>query len=390
MTEPNVSESPAPALTGTFLAATAPPDRWPAPAALDPKIALLRAEAEQAPDKLFPLAHAARLRALQALAPNTQRGYDSDWRGFVSFCRQANFTPLPASPPALEAFIEYSLPYSPEVPYQYILPEAHRRNVKASTIARAIAAIGAIHRWLRYPDPAAHEDVAHTLKINTRGRSAKQPKAPLPYTTIERALPTFAEADAAAAALPDLRTKALVTLGFSTLLRRSELVALEVADFQPTPDADDGLVRVKRSKTDQAGHGAERYVSPEARHHLETWLTAARITEGPIFARLNRNGAPLPKPLHPNRVALEYKAVARRAGYAPHEVAAIAGHSTRIGAAQALSQAGFATGLIAKDGGWGSEKMVITYNRTQAVRDGAMAQWFRARSASAPARAPSP
>ena len=68
-----------------------------------------------------------------------------------------------------------------------------------------------------------------------------------------------------------------------------------------------------------------------------------------------------------------------RAGYAPHEVAAIAGHSTRIGAAQALSGAGFATGLIAKDGGWGSEKMVITYNRTQAVRDGAMAQWFRAR-----------
>jgi hypothetical protein len=46
-----------------------------------------------------------------------------------------------------------------------------------------------------------------------------------------------------------------------------------------------------------------------------------------------------------------------------------------------LSQAGFATGLIAKDGGWGSEKMVITYNRTQAVRDGAMAQWFRARGA---------
>jgi integrase len=279
----------------------------------------------------------------------------------------------------LEAFIEYSLPYSAEVPYQYLLPEAPRRNVKASTVARAIAAIGAIHRWLRYPDPAAHDDVVHTFKINTRGRSAKQPKAPLPYSAIERALPTYAEDDADGAALPDLRTKALVTVGFSTLLRRSELVALEVADFQPTPEADDGVVRVRQSKTDQAGHGAERYVSAEARQHLEAWLAAAGITAGPIFARLNRNGQPLPKPLHPNRVALEYKGVARRAGYAPHEVAAIAGHSTRIGAAQALSGAGFATGLIAKDGGWGSEKMVITYNRTQAVRDGAMAQWFRGR-----------
>ena len=268
MTEPNVSESPAPAMTGTFLAASAPPDRWPAPAALDPKIALLRSEAEAAPDKLFPLAHAARLRALQAMAPNTQRGYDSDWRGFVSFCRHAGFTPLPASPPVLEAFSEYSLPYSPDVPYQYILPEADRRNVKASTVARAIAAIGAIHRWLRYPDPATNEDVAHTVAIYTRGRSAKQPKAPLPYSVIERALLTY---DEDGAALPDLRTKGLVTLGFFTLLRRSELVALEVADFQPTLDAEDGLVRVKRSKTDKAGHGAERYVSAEARQHLEAW-----------------------------------------------------------------------------------------------------------------------
>jgi len=87
-----------------------------------------------------------------------------------------------------------------------------------------------------------HDDVVYTFKINTRGRSAKQPKAPLPYSAIERALPTYAEDGADAAALPNLRTKALVTVGFSTLLRRSELVVLEVADSQPSPEADDGLV----------------------------------------------------------------------------------------------------------------------------------------------------
>jgi len=46
---------------------------------------------------------------------------------------------------------------------------------------------GRSRRWLRYPDPAAHDDVVYTFKINTRGRSAKQPKAPLPYSAIERA-----------------------------------------------------------------------------------------------------------------------------------------------------------------------------------------------------------
>jgi hypothetical protein len=58
-----------------------------------------------------------------------------------------------------------------------VLPEAPRPDRKASTVKRAIAAIGAMHRWLQYPDPAAHQDVAHTLKINTRnpfGQNAQE------------------------------------------------------------------------------------------------------------------------------------------------------------------------------------------------------------------------
>lgn len=47
-----------PALTGTFIAASALRDSWPAPTALDPKIALLRAAAEAAPVRLFELAPA--------------------------------------------------------------------------------------------------------------------------------------------------------------------------------------------------------------------------------------------------------------------------------------------------------------------------------------------
>jgi integrase len=106
---------------------------------------------------------------------------------------------------------------------------------------------------------AVLSDVTHTRKTNTRRRSARTPKGALPYSAIERALATYG------ASLADLRAKALVTVAFSTLLRRSELVALEVTDFKPTPDAADGTVRVRSSKADQAGHGAERYVSAEAR-----------------------------------------------------------------------------------------------------------------------------
>jgi site-specific recombinase XerD len=362
-----------PAAPAPWIAPTAPPDAWPV-AAASPELDHVRTVSLTTPARLFELLREVHFRGLEALAPNTQRAYDSDWRGFVRFCAHAGFQALPASPPALEAFIEYSLPYQADLPYKYLLPKAPRRNGRASTLERAIAAISAVHEWLHYPNPTGHPNVTHTFRINTRRRSARTPKAALPYAAIERALPTYG------AGLPDLRAKALATLAFSTLLRRSELVALEVADFKLTQGADDGTVRVRSSKADQAGHGAERYVSAEARRHLETWLDAAGIQDGPVFVRLNRNGAPLKKALHPNQVALIVKDVARRAGFKEREIKMVAAHSTRIGATHALAEAGTDVLQVQQDGGWKSPQMPASYLRGQKARSGGMAQWFRARS----------
>jgi site-specific recombinase XerD len=372
------AEVPSPGAPGHWITRTAPPDAWPA-ATSSPELARVRTDSVVTPARLFELLHAIHFRGLEALAPNTQRAYDSDWRGFVRFCGYAGFKALPATPPAIEAFIEYSAPYQAHVPYKYLLPEAPRRNCRASTLERAIAAISAVHEWLQHPNPTNHPDVAHTRRINMRRRSARTPKAALPYSAIERALPTYGHG------LADLRAKALVTLAFSTMLRRSELVALEVVDFKPTADANDGTVRVRSSKADQAGHGAERYVSSEARRHLEAWLDAAGIQGGAVFVRLNRNGKPLSKALHPNQVALIVKDLARRAGFGKREIKSIAAHSTRIGATHALAEAGADVLQVQQDGGWKSPHMPATYLRGQKARSGGMAQWFRARD-SRPAR----
>jgi len=77
-------------------------------------------------------------------------------------------------------------------------------------------------------------------------------------------------------------------------------------------------------------NAGQRYVSSPARTHLEAWLAAAGITQGPIFARLNRNGAPLTPAIHANEVARIFKDVARRAGFAEPEVRRIAAQSIRI------------------------------------------------------------
>jgi integrase len=70
-----------------------------------------------------------------------------------------------------------------------------------------------------------------------------------------RKAPVLAEA-ARAMALSEpegLRDRALLLLGFAGAFRRSELVALDVADLE---DTEDGFkIIIRRSKTDQEGHG---------------------------------------------------------------------------------------------------------------------------------------
>jgi site-specific recombinase XerD len=188
---------------------------WPE-VAVSPELEFLRNQTSADPGGFFNFAQAVQLPALVTLAPNTQRAYASDWRSFVRFCKEADLCPTPTTPGALEAFIEFSAEYSAKVHYQYVLPEVPRQDVKASTIQRAITAIGAVHEWLGYRNPAVHADVLRTLRTHTHERTAKQSKAPLSYSAIERALPTYGTE------LRDLRAKALVTMAFSTNLSRSD------------------------------------------------------------------------------------------------------------------------------------------------------------------------
>ncbi|MHC2109140.1 site-specific integrase [Methylobacterium sp. CM6246] len=91
---------------------------------------------------------------------------------------------------------------------------------------------------------------------------------------------------------PDKRDRALLALGFAGAFRRSELVALDVADLVEDPE---GLrVRVRRSKTDQEGRGLEKaiphgwFIRPVAL--VREWLSAAGIVQGPVFRPVSRSG----------------------------------------------------------------------------------------------------
>lgn len=76
-----------------------------------------------------------------------------------------------------------------------------------------------------------------------------------------------------------LRNATLIAVTYDTLLRRSELVSLYVEDLQKGPDGS-GTVLVRRSKTDQEGEGAIKYLAPDAMAHIDGWLSAARLAAG--------------------------------------------------------------------------------------------------------------
>jgi integrase len=116
-------------------------------------------------------------------------------------------------------------------------------------------------------------------------------------------------------------------------MRRSELVALDVADLEFS--AEGVRVTIRRSKTDQLGSGdtigilsSGSPTCPVAA--LQRWIEAAGLVEGRVFRRVDRHGR-VGLSLSPEAVAI---IVRRRAMMANLDAAAQwSGHSLRAGMA---------------------------------------------------------
>ena len=185
----------------------------------------------------LPVEAIALVRAYQraSKAEATVRAYSSDWREFQGWCARTGFPSAPASPEAVAAFL---------------VAEAEAGR-SASTIGRRCAAISYAHKLAKEPDPTDDEEVRATMK-GIRRRIGVAPK--------RKAAATAEIVAAMLMRIPDTMTgkrdRALLALGFARAFRRSELVALDVADLV---EHTDGLrVTVRRSKTDQEGQGARR------------------------------------------------------------------------------------------------------------------------------------
>jgi len=131
--------------------------------------------------------------------------------------------------------------------------------------------------------------------------------------------------------LVGLRDQVLVAVGFDTLCRRGELVALFAEDLQPNHHGTLSIL-VRRAKNDPYGTGRIAHLSEPTVRNVQSWLGAAEISRGPLL-RPVYCGHPIPRFMEPYSVGRVLKKLALLAGLDDQQVRQISGHSLRIGAA---------------------------------------------------------
>jgi site-specific recombinase XerD len=285
-------------------------------------------------------------------AESTLRAYRSDWNDFSTWCSISGLTSLPATP---------------ETVALYLASKADQ--LKPSTLGRRLAAISKAHQAAGHESPASmrHAAVSEVFKgIKRTKGTAQARKAPLLVAQLIRALATM-RTD-----LVGLRDRALLLIGFSGAFRRSELVALDVADVEV---GEDGItVALRRSKTDQEGAGRKvgipRGSSPETCpvRALRAWMDAAKVAEGPLFRSVNRHGQ-VGGRLSAKHVAISVKQAAAAISL---DAKAFAGHSLRAGLVTSAAIAGRSDRSIMNTTGHRSVAMVQRYVRDASLfRDNA-------------------
>lgn len=281
--------------------------------------------------------------AANAKAPNTWKAYQADLRDLTAWCEARSLASLPAVPETVAA---------------YLIDLAQR--CKVTTVRRRLSAISQQHATARLDSPTTSAIVKLTMQGIRRTHAPEQ--------TVRKVQPAVTSViyklvDPLGDLLIDTRDRALILLGFAGAFRRSELVALRLADITET---DDGLrVRLRRSKTDQEGEGFTKGIPYGHEHKTcpvrawRAWEEAAGITDGQAF-RSVLYGSIIGASLSDRAVA---KMIKRRAKAAGLDAAAFSGHSLRSGLITAAAQAGVAERVIAKQSGHKSLPVLRGYIR---------------------------
>jgi site-specific recombinase XerD len=281
--------------------------------------------------------------ATEARGPGTRRAYRAAWRQFCAWCASLGREPLAGDPDTIA---------------MYLVRRADDGRA-VSTLRGGLAAIGAAHQLAGIPLDLRQPAFAMVLEgiTRSRGRRPKRQATPAVPDLLRQLLATRPDAEHPLGA----RDRAMLLLGFAGALRRSELVALTLADVTAVPGR--GFVlTIARSKTDQQGRGEQVAIAANPadpdfcpQTALQAWLAhrhqgvdldagvadadnpVADRAARPLFCAVSKIGRVSGAALSDKAVVRLVKQAAADAGL---DATRFAGHSLRAGLATAAGNAG--------------------------------------------------
>jgi len=238
------------------------------------------------------------------------KGYSSDLRVFLFWCQTGRCNWLPADPQTIADFVDEQV-------------EQHC----ISTIRRRLCAIAFAHRMSDVPVPVDANVVRLAVRRATRKR-ASRPRQVRGLTNAIRAQVTRSYP----ATVAGIRDAALISVGYDTLCRSSELSAMHVEHIRFDNEGTATLL-IPRTKSDPGGAGRVAHLSPETTVLLTRWINVSNLKRGPLFRSLHL-GRPHEGPLATSSIRRIIKRATLRAGIDAKVAGELSGHSMRIGAAQ--------------------------------------------------------
>jgi len=301
--------------------------------------------------------------ASKAQAENTTRAYAADLEDFRHWCDRMEREWMPATPETVGLYLG-----------------ARAEKLSLATLERRLAAIASVHREEGHSSPAsvAEGPLRKIWKGIVREKTRRQDGAPpllvKDLRSIIEHLPHYRSEDdgpTGELTLTATRDKALLLVGWTGALRRSEIVGLTTDDVEFV-EGEGVNIYVRASKADQEGeslvkglpYGSSRETCPVTA--LRQWLQAADRQvgetsegsfEGDIFRRFYRGESIGPEAMTAQHVSTVLKRHAESAGLDPEEYSA---HSLRAGFITQAIRAGKAERRVKEHSGHASWE---TFNR---------------------------
>ena len=275
-----------------------------------------------------------------AYAPNTLKSYYADACAFVDWCRERNIEPFPLHSRSLCTYIECLQPTS-----------------AYSSIRRRISSLRRINRLLGFEDQTQTEDVYLSIRRLKRSKCLEQKQAVgINHDILVKMI----------AAQPDtlagVRNRALLSIGYDFLARRSELVAIRSGDLKFTTDgALKGMIR--KSKTDQYGKGRLVFGSERSAKLVRKWLRLKPQEIQYVFCAINHEKCEDRAICDRNVNDIIKRSVVKVKRCKRPSDLEVSGHSLRVGAAQDLLIRGYDLAAIMRAGGWSDPSTVSRYLR---------------------------